>query len=153
MSKDSCITGITTQVLKDAFANIPDKLLKLFALSLSLGIFPRKCAIGYVNILPKSGDLKNPSNWRPITQTCVPAKIMEKIVHKRFVAHLLEYNLLDDAQYGFLPGKSTQTAVFDMVTDMYDSINRNCFTGVLFLDVWKAFDSLDHNILLNNIGK
>ena len=153
ITKDSCILGITTRVLKDAFLHMSDKLLKMFASSMSQGIFPRKWAIGYVNILPKSGDLKNPSNWRPITQTCVPAKIMEKVIHKRFLKFLLENGLINEQQYGFLPGKSTQMAVFDMITDMYESLNRNYYTGVLFLDVRKAFDSLNHNILLNNIDK
>ena len=153
VSKDSCIPGITTTVLKDAFLKLTDKLFKLFNSSMTLGVFPRKWAIGYVNILPKSGDLQDPSNWRPITQTCVPAKIMEKVIHKRFLGFLLENNLINEQQYGFLPNKSTQMAVFDMITDMYESLNRNHFIGVLFLDVRKAFDSLNHNILLNSMNK
>ena len=78
---------------------------------------------------------------------------MEKLIHKRFLNYLLENNLISEQQYGFLPNRSTQMAVFDMITDIYEFLNRNYLTGILFLDVRKAFDSLDHDILLNNIGK
>ena len=76
------------------------------------GIFPRKRAIGYIYILPKGGNKTDPSDWRPITQICVPAKLLEKIVQKRIIDYLNTNNVLSDFQYGFRKGRSTQQAIF-----------------------------------------
>ena len=51
----------------------------------------------------------------------------------------------------FLPGRSTQLAIFDVLKDIYDARNSKLNTGLLFLDVWKAFDSFDHNMLLTKL--
>ena len=155
ISKDSCLEGVKTEILKTGFLEVINQLTHLFTKSLNSGIFPRKWAVGFVNILPKGGDLRYPTNWRPITQTCIPSKLMEKIIHKRLLDYLLQHNLLDQNQYGFLHGKSTQKAVFDLIKDIYNNINNEKDTGLLFLDVRKAFDSLNHKILLRklcNIG-
>ena len=148
ITKDSCIEGVSSYVLKCALTTVPSKLQRLFSLSLNTGVFPRKWAHGYINILPKSGDLSNPGNWRPITQTCIPAKLKEKVVHKRLMTILTDNNILDDSQYGFRCGRSTQHAIFDLTTDSYHNMNCNLLTGLLFLDVRKAFDSLNHDILM-----
>ena len=154
-TKDSCIHGITSCIFKCALSVLPSKLQQIFSLSLSNGKFPRKWAKGNINILPKSGDLSHPGNWRPKTQTCIPAKMLEKIVHKRLMSILTEKHTLSENQYGFRNGRSTQSATFDLVTDLYHNMNSNLATGVLFLDVRKAFDSLNHDILLmklRNLG-
>ena len=106
----------------------------LFNRSLRCGVFPRKWAMGFVNILPKSGDLLKAGNWRPITQTCIPANILEKIVQKRLIKVLLENNYINGEQYGFIPERLTQLTV---------------------MELRKAFDSLNHRILkdkLRSIG-
>ena len=58
---------------------------------------------------------------------------------------------MSNHQYGFCPGKSTQLAIFDILKDIYEARNSKLSTGLLFLDVRKAFDSLDHNILLTKL--
>ena len=149
--KDSCIDGITTLVLKDGFSILLCHLQYLFNVSFEDGVFPREWAHGLINILPKGGNLKDPSNWRPITQALLPAKLLEKLVQQRFFNILKEVNYLDKRQYGFIPGQSTQLALFDILKDMYNARNSKLSTGLLFLDVRKAFDSLDHNILLSKL--
>ena len=151
-AKDSCIDGISSKILKIAFVKITNAICHLFNMSLSLGIFPRKWAIGYINILPKGGDQSDPSNWRPITQTCIPAKIFEKIVQYRFMAHLNDNNILSNSQYGFRKNRSTQQAIFELHKDLNLHLNNNEIIGLLFLDISKAFDSLDHETLLGKLG-
>ena len=153
VSKDSCIDGVNSGILKSALAVKPSILVHLFGQSLSLGIFPRKWAIGYINILPKGGDKTNPSNWRPITQTCLPGKLLEKIVQKRLVSHFHRYNILNDGQFGFRSGRSTQKAIFELFYDINMNLNSKNTTGLLFLDISKAFDSLDHSILIDKLRK
>ena len=93
VGKDSCIDGVSTNILKYAmFVNVR-AVQHLFSTSLSHGIFPRKWAMGYINILPKGGDKKNPSNWRPITQTCVLAKPLAKLVTVRLLGYFKENNV------------------------------------------------------------
>ena len=152
-TKDSCIEGVNSEILKHALKRIPEKLQLLFERSICSGVFPRKWAMGFVNILPKSGDLTNPGNWRPITQTCIPAKLLEKVIQTRLMKVLLENKYINDEQYGFVPGRSTQIAVMELTNDLYHAMNSNLVTGLLFLDVRKAFDSLNHQILTDKLRK
>ena len=108
---DSCIEGISSFILKEGFASITKQLQYLFNVSLEEGVFPRDWAKGYINILPKGGNLRDPSNWRPITQTLLPAKMLEKVVQKRFFKILRDLNTLSPSQYGFMLGRSTQLAI------------------------------------------
>ena len=149
--KDSCLEGISTYVLKEGFGILTTQLQYLFNVSLEESVFPRKWAKGFINILPKGGNLKDPSNWRPITQTLLPAKMLEKVVQKRFFKTLCDCNIISKLQYGFMPGRSTQLAIFDILKDVFEAKNSKLNTGLLFLDVRKAFDSLDHNMLLTKI--
>ena len=77
--------------------------------------------------------------------------MLEKIVQKRFFNILKGVNYISKYQYGFMPGRSTQLAIFDILKDIYEAKNSKLNTGLLFLDVRKAFDSLDHNILLTKL--
>ena len=151
--KDSCVEGVSSGILKSGFMSNPNALAYLFEQSLKQGIFPRKWAIGYINILPKGGDKTNPSNWRPITQTCLPAKMLEKIVQKRIMLHLNRYDILNDGQFGFRAERSTQKVIFELLYDVHKSLNVKDTIGLLFLDISKAFDSLDHEILLEKLRK
>ena len=90
----------------------------------------RKLAVGYVNILPKSGNLSNPGNWRPVTQTCIPAKLLEKTVQSRLMKILLNQNHIDENQDGFVPNRSTQLAVMETVCDLYHTMNSNLINGI-----------------------
>ena len=153
ITKDSCIDGVSSCILKRTFQLIPDKLKILFDRSLNSGVFPRKWAVGVVNILPKSGDLSNPGNWRPITQTCIPAKLLEKIIQTRLMKLMIENNYIHDEQYGSVPNRSTQLPVMELTNDLYHAMNCNLITGLLFLDVRKAFDSLNHKILKDKLRK
>ena len=153
ITKDSCIEGVSTNVLKFALSKIIKAMSYLFSMSLKWGIFPKKWAIGFISILPKGGDKTDPSNWRPITQTCVPAKLLEKIVQQRFMSHLNVNNILSECQYGFRKGRSTQQAIFELYKDLNYNLNKDNIIGILFLDISKAFDSLDHKLLLEKLLK
>ena len=99
IGKDSCIDGLPTYILKEGLQCLAGQMQHIFNTSLEMCVFPREWAKGFINILPKGGNLKDPSNWRPITQTPLPAKILEKIVQKRFFTILKTSNYISKYQY------------------------------------------------------
>ena len=74
-------------------------------------------------------------------------KILEKIVHRQMFTFLQDNDILSKYQYGFLPEKSTHEAIFNVVKHMYSAINNSKLMGILFLDIAKAFNCVDHEIL------
>ena len=100
-------------------------------------------------MLAKEGDLLNPSNWRPITQTSIFAKILKKVVHVRQLKYFLDNIILSKYQYMFLPGRSTQLAVFEFVKQIYSALNNEKIFGSICLDISKALDCIDHKKLFD----
>ena len=92
VSKSSCVEYINTSIRKKAMLSIPESICHLFCTSLRTGIIPVDWTRGVITVIPKGGDLSNPSNWRPITQTSVFAKLIQKLVHTR----LLQYFMTND---------------------------------------------------------
>ena len=106
--------------------------------------------MSYVTLLPKCGDISSVGNWRPISQTIIFAKILEKVVHKQ-LSYFQEHNVLSKFQFGFLPEKSTYESIFNVVKRMYSSINNNKLMAMIFLDIAKAFNCLNHTVLLKKM--
>ena len=151
VNSSSCIPGINNKMCKLAMDSIPSKFRHLFVTSLDSGIFPMSWTNACVTLLPKDGDKSQPGNWRPISQTVVFAKILEKIVHKQLLSYFMENNVLSDYQFGFLPERSTQESVFNTTKHLYSALNNNKMTGILFLDMAKAFNCINHVILYNKL--
>ena len=83
--------------------------------------------------------------------TNVFSKLLEKLVHNQLLKYLLENNFLTQHQYVFLPGKSTHEAIFKVVQNVYSNINNKKLTGMILLDIAKAFNCIDHIILYSKM--
>ena len=153
ITKSSCVDGLTASVCKDLLILRPMYFVSIFQASFDTTIFPTARSKGMVTVIPKSGDLSDPSNWRPITQTPIFAKIMEKLVYVRVNNYFTENNILSPYQYGFRQGRSTQHAVFDLSKYIYSNLNHKKIVSTICLDVAKAFDSINHNILLYKMSR
>ena len=104
-----------------------------------------------VTALHKSGDTSDPNNYRPISVISVVAKLCERVVCTQLTAYLTSHHILCPQQYGFRPGQSTEAALLDTVTFATDSIDRGMMTSLVTADTSKAFDSVEHDRLLDNL--
>ena len=103
--------------------------------------------MGKVIPIPKTKEREYVTNWRPISLLSLPGKLLEKLVHKQLYSHLKKYNLLSDKQHGSLVGRALQPLCRTLY-DVCNSINTSNVCSGTFIDLSKAFDSLNHNLLL-----
>ena len=148
MTKSSGVLDVNIRQCKDILECIPEIICCIYVTSIRTGIFPPVWSRGLVSLIPKQGSLTDPGNWRPITQTSIFAKIFEKIIYRRLYDHLDVNNIFSKFQYGFLPNRSTQTATFDLTKHIYSALNNKKIFGSACLDVSKAFDCVNHRLLL-----
>ncbi len=115
------------------------------------GEIPTQLKTAIVTPIYKSGSRNDMNNYRPISVLPIVSKIMEKIVAYQFLEYLVENNLLSPHQYGFRPKHSTTTSLIQLTEDIRTGLDRNEATGMVALDISKAFDTIDHSILLTKL--
>ena len=87
-------------------------------------------------------------NYRPISVLPCFSKILERIIYNRFYTFFIENDILYEKQFGFQKQHSTEHAIIHLVNDIFKSFDSNKYTLGVFIDLTKAFDTVDHNILL-----
>lgn len=149
--KSSSIENLSSRILKDAFLAIPTQLTYLFNISLTTGQFPELWKSALIIPIHKGGDTNDVSNYRPISLLPLPGKLLEKIVHSRIITFLDRHKLLNDNQGGFRPGFSTQDTISAFTDDLFLALNDKETTVACFIDLKKAFDTVNHKILLKKL--
>ena len=142
---------INFNVVKKCFGEINEPLKHLFNLSLENGIFPEKMKIAKVMPLCKNGDSENITNYRPISVLLCFSKVLEHIMYNRLYQYLCEEKLLYSKQFGFQKGHSTDHAIVHLVDQIYESFENDNYTLGVFIDLSKAFDTVDHSIFPNKL--
>lgn len=144
---------INSKVLKILAHYISKPLEHIFNICLAEGIWPRALKSAVIVPIYKNGDYCEPSNYRPISLISNLAKVLEKLIHTRLTNFITECNIISERQFGFLKNKSTSDAHADLVQYIYDNLNSDKRTIVTFLDLAKAFDTVNHVILLNKLER
>ena len=139
---------ISTRLLKECGDVLSIPLLHVLNKSLCTGIFPEKMKLARVVPIYKTGDNMLVSNYRPISLLSVFSKVFEKLVYGRVLFFLNKYNVLYKFQFGFRSGFSSVLALLEVTEMITNLLNNNCYVLGLFLDLQKAFDTVDHEILL-----
>ena len=116
------------------------------------GVFPNKLKIAKVIPLYKSGNRNCTSNYRPISILPTISKIFKKLLHKRIYNFLEHSNLIYDYQFGFRQGHSSVHAVQTAISSVITSLNSSYYSVGIFIDFSKAFDTIQHSILLKKLN-
>ena len=145
--------GISSYVVKKTMTIIAPILVRLFNVCMDKGIFPDALKIASIIPLHKGGPKTEPTNYRPISLLPQFAKLFEKIIKHRLTTHLDENNLISDNQFGFRKSHSTELAITDIQNTLLRNLDNNKLTCTVFLDLAKAFDSVNHSILIKKLEK
>ena len=119
--------------------------------SLKTGVFPSELKLARVVPIFKAGDSSALTNYRPISVLTFFAKVFEKIVYNKLLNFISDNNILYDHQYGFRKGRSTQQAIITLVDKVTKSQDIGDIVITLLIDLKKAFDTIDHRILLRKL--
>ena len=106
----------------------------------------------YASVTPihKGGSKLLLMNYRPISILPLFSKILEKVMQQRLICYLNKYKIIYEHQYGFQKNKSTSLAIMDMYSKLIDAIEKKQYSCGVFLDFAKAFDTVNHEILIKN---
>ena len=149
--KGSGIDFLPSFILKDCFEVLTEQLTYLFNQSISLSIFPECWKVATITPIPKSGDLTQVGNWRPILIVPLIGKMMELLCVPLLSEYLEGHDILCTEQYGFRKNRSTSLAIFNYVKFLIDEMNRKKVVGCINLDFARAFDSINHARLISKL--
>ena len=151
-SKASGEDGVTIAMLRMTWPVIAPHVLSVVNSSLVSGSVPEEWKRAIVVPIHKSGGMTEPSNYRPVSILPVVAKLTESVVCTQLLEYLLSHSILTDAQHGFRPGRLTESAMLDAVSHFMDCLDKGKIACLTTADTSKAFDSVQHQRLLEKMG-
>ena len=149
--RSSGYDNISNLLLKSLSAHITVPLEIIFNNSIEEGVFPVNMKKADIVPLYKSKDKQECSNYRPISLLITLSKLLEKIVYKRVYQFLEKKGQIFPSQYGFRTSHSCENAVSELLSTIIKGKEQGLYTVSLFSDLSKAFDSLEHEIMLKKL--
>ena len=151
-TKAPWLNGIRARRLRAAAPVITEPLVKIINLCIWKRVYLNSWKLAKVMPVFKVGDHRNVPSYRPISILPVMSKIFERHVHVALYEYLNQYVLLFKYQTCFRPFYSCETAVIDLVEGLLMNLDNGLLTGLSLIDFRKAFDFVDHGVLLRNLS-
>ena len=145
------INNISTKLLKSIQDFIAVPLCELINSSFSTGVFPNILKRACVTPIFKNGDRNMINNFRPISVLPVMSKVVEKCMYERLNNYFTKLGIISSKQFGFMRGKSCFDAISNLLEYIYSALNDKKHVVSLFIDLKKAYDTVNHQLLINKL--
>lgn len=145
--------GISMTLIKKVILNIVKPLTYICNLSFQTGCFPSKMKIAKVIPLFKNDSKHAFTNYRPISLLPQFSKILEKLFNSRLEKFLEKHHAINDGQYGFRSKRTTSMAINEAIEEVTNALEQKKYAVGIFIDLKKAFDTINHSILLKKMGR
>ena len=143
--------GISPRILKELAEEIAPILCIIYRSSLRTGSVPEDWRTAHVSPIFKKGEHYDPGNYRPVSLTSVPCKVMEHIVVSAVMTHLEENNILNRQQHGFRKKRSCESQLLELSDQVTQNLEAGLETDIVILDFAKAFDKVNHSLLVHKL--
>merc|ERR1712066_303853 len=145
--------GVPAILLKKVKEALALPLALMLGKSIDEGKIPDIFKLAYVTPIHKGGSRQKPEQYRLVSLTSHVMKVFERVIKTKIMEHLKKNEKINEGQHGFVPGRSTQTQLLCHYNDIYEALTEGERMDTVFLDFAKAFDKVDHNILLEKVKK
>ena len=145
------VDNLSMHIIKHIINSVTEPFTHICNLSFENGVVPDLMKISKIVPLFKSGEKNDFTNYRPVALLPQFSKILEKLFCKRLTEFIDKYKLISDSQYGFRSNRSTSLAILDLIEELTSALDDNKYTIGVFIDLRKAFDTIDHGLLLKKM--
>ena len=150
-SKAAGVDKLSGRFLKDGANILAKPISALCNISISQGVFPSACKVAKLKPIFKKGKKTDPSNYRPISLLPSISKIIERVIHDQTNAFLSDEDVLYKYQSGFRGNRSTNLCLSFLTDKVLKGFDEGLLTGMILIDLQKAFNTIDHEILLQKL--
>ena len=141
--------GFPAVLLKQCAWELSSPLVVLWQASLREGVIPEELKKARITPIFKGGRRSSPASYRPVALTSHVVKIFERILTEKIVDYLENNAMLNQRQHGFRRGRSCLSQLLDHHDRILDALTEGAGVDAIYLDLWKAFDQVDHGLLLH----
>ena len=150
-SEAAGVDKLSSMFLKDGANILAKPISTLCNLSISQGVFPNACKVAKLKPIFKKGKKTDPSNYRPISLLPSISKIIERVIHDQTNTFLSDEDILYNYQSGFRGNHSTNLCLSFLTDNVLKGFDEGLLTGMILIDLQKAFDTIDHENLLQKL--
>ena len=152
VNKATGLDGISVRFVKDGWPAISVLITHIINVSIDTGVIPEQLKLARVVPLYKKGSKREACNYRPISALCTISKVLEKVIYNQLNDYFIRHKLLFELQSGFRSSYSTDTCLINLCDYIRIERDKGNYTGMVLLDLQKAFDTVNHEILLSKLS-